>query len=161
TLDVPPLVERLTEVRFAFVGGDPGLGTPTVTLEREGSDGAFVAVSTNGWLPVDSRHGAELVPFYEATPTSRAAPNAPARQHRYEGPYETPRDLAEGRYRFHVEGTARSESGDEAFTLTSSAFTIAPSSALMVDAAARMEGARALVAVTLRYPARAPAYDAS
>lgn len=161
TLDVPPLVERLTEVRFAFVGGDPGLGTPTVTLEREGSDGAFVAVSTNGWLPVDSRHGAELVTFYEATPTSREAPNAPAREHRYEVLYETPRDLAEGRYRFHVEGTARSESGDEAFTLTSSAFMIAPSSALMVDAAARMEGARALVAVTLRYPAHAPAYDAS
>lgn len=154
-LDVPEVVERLETLRFAFSGGDPGLGTPVVTLQREGADGAFAPVTTNGWLPVDNRRAGALVTFYSASPTSRAAPDASEREHRFEVLYEPPRDLPEGRYRFHVEGVARGESGDEPFRFASRVFTLVPSRALLVEAAASEEGGSTKVAATLRYPAKA------
>lgn len=153
--DVPAEVRRVSEVRIAFWGGDPGLPPPEVSLERRGEDGTFTPVRERGWIPISSLHGAEMATFYSAVPTHRTAPEATAREHRYEVVYEPPRDLPEGTYRLVARGEAMQGGQRTPFELPSSGFVV-KGAALVAQAAGRVDGDALVVDATLLYPAEKP-----
>jgi hypothetical protein len=153
--DAPSEVRRVSELRIAFWGGDPGLSPPEVTLEKRGEDGNFAPVTLKGWIPVSSLHGAEMATFYSAVPTHKSDPGATAREHRYEVVYEPPRDLPDGTYRLVARGEAMQAGARTSFELPSAQFTLAPA-ALSSQQAARLEGGSLVVDLTLLYPTQKP-----
>jgi hypothetical protein len=149
--EVPERVERLSTVRWTFTGGDPGLGTPQVRLEREEA-GTFTEVLRNGWIPVSNRRGGELPTFYRASPSHAEAPTAAARRHEWEIVFEPDRELALGTYRLVAELAWREGGEVRKARLDSQRMVLGPATSLRVEAAVAREGGRATVALTLLYP---------
>ena len=119
---------RLETATLAFTGGDPGLGTPTVRLEREEA-GAFVSVKASSSRELVN--GPEIIRRYEATPTVAAEPLATTRRHLWTASWETLPDTPLGRYRFVVTGRAKQGGTIEAYRLESAPFEVTASSAIV------------------------------
>ena len=152
-------VERLATVRWAWFGGDPGLGTPDVRLQKKGADGAFADVLVNGWIPISNLRGPELPLTLTQTPTFNHARTATAREHRYELQYEPPIDLPAGTYRFHVAGTAKQSGAIAAYAVDSTPFSVVPTTHLTLDGALTVAGGKLVFDATPLYPAQTPVYS--
>lgn len=150
--DLPGEVTRLKSVRLTFYGGDPALGSPVVTLERAGEDGAFSPYLRSGWIPVTNTRGGDLPLFYEGTPTWREAPEVRVRQHRWQAVFEARHDQPLGTYRLAVRGRARRGGEDVAYELFSSPVELRPAP-MRVQAAHRVSDGRLSVHAVLLYPA--------
>lgn len=156
--DAPDEVERLQAVKVGFTGGDPVMGTPEVTLQRQGADGQFAAVTKHGWLPVTNLRGYELPLIYRATPTIREKPGAATRSHRYDVRYEVPRDLPAASYRLHVTGSAVVGGATQTYALDSKAFSVVASTALTLEGTLTKAGEQVVLEATVRYPSVKPIY---
>lgn len=97
-------LERGALVCFAFTGGEPGLGTPTVSIEREVA-GAFVAVMASPSRALVN--GPEVIRRYGAMPTVADQPTASKRRHEWTALWETLPDTAGGTYRLVATGRAQ------------------------------------------------------
>lgn len=136
----PGDVERLGRAVFDFTGGDPSLGTPTLTLERE-EHGAFAAVH-------------ELVVLRaQSTPSFAEAPLAAARSHAWAAEWETIQTTALGRYRLVATGITQVAGAKSTYRLESAPFEVKPSLAAGAKASAVM-AADGTLAVQLRFPAQ-------
>lgn len=147
-------LERARLVRFLFTGGEPGLGTPTVAVEREVS-GAFVAVMASPTRALVN--GPEVLRRYEATPTVAAEPMATKRRHEWTALWETLPNTAAGRYRLVATGRAQLDGVVQSYRLESRAFTLGPSSAIVSLSARALVDGRVLV--TARYEANPMRFD--
>jgi hypothetical protein len=156
-VDVPAEVPRLSEVVFAFFGGDPAFGNPEVVLERRTGAGDFEPVLASGWRPVSSRVAHGLPLRYEPSPTYKEEPEAEDRVHRYEVVWEPLHDFPEGIYRLAAHGRWRDGGTDRDYVVHSAEMTVTPATNLAVTAAAIEGGAR--LALVMTYPARGPQWS--
>jgi neutral ceramidase len=139
-LGSPSDLERLSTAVFRFSGGDPGLGTPRVALERADDGGAFT--------PADE----PLVLRGESTPSFVEDPSATTRAHAWSVEWETVPATPAGRYRFVADGVAQLGGQAMTYHLISDAFALSPSSAAGALANGVVAGSGAL-GVQLRFPA--------
>ncbi|MDF1562201.1 MAG: hypothetical protein P1V51_04110 [Deltaproteobacteria bacterium] len=151
-VDVPATLGRMTEVRFAFHGGDPALGHPEVLLERQ-AGGGFEPVLTGGWRKVSSLTAGSIPLIYTPTPTPKEAPDAASREHLWEAVWASGPALPAGDYRLRVLGRHQLGGGAEPYELISQTMTVEPSRTLEVDLEVR---AGSTLWATLRYPSNAP-----
>jgi len=143
----PENVERLETVRFSFLGGDPGLGAPRVSLEVE-RNGAFVPAMAAPGRPLEG--GPEIILRYEAHPSHREEPDATRRVHRWTAEWETLADTPAERYRFVARGKALTDGGTIGYGLTGAAFEVRPGGA--AGAGAQAWEADGKVLLRLRFP---------
>lgn len=157
-VEPPAEVERLSSIDFSFVAGDPGLGQPAVSLQRQNGD-AWEPVLKNGWIPVASHHGYEIPLTFQPTPTYREAPDATEREHLWGAHYEPPHDLPAGAYRFHIK--ARIKRGGEVrdAEVTTRAFELVPSRSLQLDGQLTTRGDKLVFDGTLLYPQKRASYS--
>lgn len=153
--DVQGVVPRLTEIRFAFFGGDPAVDHPEVRVERE-EGGVFEPLRDGAWQLVSSHGGPHLPLVYESSPTYRAEPDALTRAHRWEVVWQAPVAAPPGSYRFVVDGAHFVDGAAVRYRLESATFAVVPSAALTVEAAVVTANGAPRLAVTLLYPALAP-----
>jgi hypothetical protein len=146
-------LERLDTVTLAFLGGDPGLGSPTVALEQEVS-GAFVPAQASPTRAVVN--GPEVIRRHQASPTFAAEPMATRRRHQWTASWETLPDTPLGRYRVVVTGRAQVGGQVQPFRLESTPFQLTASSAI-TSLRARLVDARAVL--ELRYEPNAIRFD--
>jgi neutral ceramidase len=139
-------LERARLVRFVFTGGEPGLGTPTVAVEREVA-GAFVPVMASPTRALVD--GPEVIRRYQATPTVAAEPMVSKRRHEWTALWETLPDTSPGTYRLVATGRAQLNGVVQPYRLQSRAFTLGPSTAIASIAARSLMDGRVLV--TARY----------
>jgi hypothetical protein len=139
-------IERARLVRFVFTGGEPGLGTPSVAVEREeaGVFGPVMASPTRALV-----NGPEVLRRYEATPTIAAAPMVSKRRHEWTALWESLPNTSPGRYRLVATGRAQVGGIVQSYRLESRAFTLRPSTAITSLAARSLADRRVLV--TARY----------
>ncbi len=139
---------RLTTHVFEFEGGDPGLGTPQVSLELE-TAGAFapVAASTTRFII----NGPELLLRYAATPTFRAEPMATTRRHVWTIQFETIPGTPLGSYRLVARGRTKVGGAEADYALASRAFSVSASAAASSRASARFTSDGRL-ALDVRFP---------
>lgn len=152
-------VERLETVSLTFLGGDPALGTPVVTLERRGDDGAFAPARERGWIPVSSVTGGDFPIRYEGTPSFFEDRDATVRTHRWFVVYEPPLELPVGTYRLHVAGQARLAGATTPMVLDSQPFELTASTALRFESRLAVEAGRLVADLVPVYPARRPTND--
>lgn len=135
-LGIPSEVERVGGlVQFAWIGGDPGVDFPLVTLERQGDDGSWASVSTQSGRPVTAGYDIIVTTTpdplspddVQSTWTWYAAWQAVG----HSGEDRT--GLAEGNYRFSIEGNSFVDDGattwpwaSESYSLTSPEFRLVP-----------------------------------
>jgi hypothetical protein len=107
TVQPPAEVERLGFVRVTFLGGDPTIDTPRVSLERR-DGGRWVQVMRSDGRPLDDA-GYEIVVTYQPDPLQ-----GEQREHRYTAHFEVVSDEPDiasfasfrlGVYRLRIEGT--------------------------------------------------------
>lgn len=147
-------LERARLVRFVFTGGEPGLGTPSVAVERE-VNGAFVPVMASPTRALVN--GPEVLRRYEATPTVAAEPMVTKRRHAWTALWETLPDTPTGRYRLVATGRAQLNGVVQPYRFESRAFTVSASTAISsLSARARMDGR---VLVTARYEPNPMRFD--
>lgn len=139
-------LERGALVRFVFTGGEPGLGTPTVAVEREVA-GAFVAVMASPTRALVN--GPEVIRRYEATPTVANEPAATKRRHEWTALWESLPDTPEGKYRLVATGRAQVNGTVQPFRFESHAFTLRASTGITQLSARALTDGRVLV--TARY----------
>ncbi|MBL8951934.1 MAG: hypothetical protein JNK82_14220 [Myxococcaceae bacterium] len=145
-LESPPAsLERLSTAVFRFSGGDPTLGTPRVTLERE-ENGVFAPPPTE-----------PLVLRVRQTPSVAEEPGATTRAHEYTVQWETLPTTPPGRYRLTAAGTARRAGETTTYRLESAPFEVTASSQAGVLASAGVTAAGQL-AVKLRFAANPVRY---
>jgi hypothetical protein len=108
TMQPPAQVERLGFVRATFLGGDPAIDAPRVSLERR-DGGRWLPVMRSDGRPLDDA-GYEIVLTYLPDPLQ-----GEQRQHRYTAHFEVVTDEPDiasfpgfrlGVYRLRIEGTA-------------------------------------------------------
>ncbi len=150
--DAPATLGRMDEVRLAFFGGDPALGHPEVTLEKQGATG-FEPVLEGGWRVVSSLRGGKIPLLYTPTPTPKAAPDARGREHYWEAVWASGPALAEGAYRLRVRGRVQVGSEPTPYELFSTTMQISAARNLEVDVAVV---AGPGLEIVLRYPSNAP-----
>jgi neutral ceramidase len=144
---------RLETATLVFTGGDPGLGTPTVAVERE-EGGAFVAAKASPTRALVN--GPEVIRRYEATPTVALEPMATRRRHQWTASWETLPDTPTGRYRFVVTGRAKRGASIDAYRLESAPFELTTSKAISVLRPRLAEGK---VLLELRYEPNPMRFD--
>jgi hypothetical protein len=149
----PRAMERLETATLVFTGGDPGLGTPTVAVEKE-EGGAFVAARASPTRPLVN--GPEVIRRYEATPTVASEPMATRRRHQWTASWETLPDTPTGRYRFVVTGRAKRAGAVESYRLESTPFEVTTSKAIT---ALRPRVADGRVVLELRYEPNPMRFD--
>lgn len=149
-------VRRLEAAALVFEGGDPALGTPRVSLEREGPFG-FAPVRASAVRAVEG--GPDIVLFYEAEPSAASAPDAAARSHRWRAVWETLPDTPAGRYRLVARGRTLLAGVESDYVLEGGAFAVVPTDAFGAAAAARV-GSDGEVGLTVRLPPNPPVHDA-
>ncbi|MEW6430788.1 MAG: neutral/alkaline non-lysosomal ceramidase N-terminal domain-containing protein [Myxococcota bacterium] len=151
----PVDVARLDTARFEFEGGDPALGTPSVSLEVETPSG-FVPVMASPTRPVVN--GPEVVLRYRATPSFTTSAIATTRWHTWTAEWETLPSTPLGRYRFVARGRAQRSGEVRPYEVPSTPFSVAPSDALGAAAEARWSGDA--LSLVLRFPPNPPVVDA-
>jgi neutral ceramidase len=126
-----PEVERLHSASFEWVGGDPAVDQPRVTLQRK-SGGSYRNVQLPSGRPLDDRTH-RIVLAYRPDPID-AAPDAIER-HRYRAWFQVVEDLPSvshaagfrtGTYRFRVKGRARKGNRDTSYEVVSKPFRVLP-----------------------------------
>ncbi|MDX2013393.1 MAG: neutral/alkaline non-lysosomal ceramidase N-terminal domain-containing protein [Myxococcaceae bacterium] len=152
TMDTGALA-RLEAATLAFTGGDPGLGTPSVKLERE-EGGAFTAAKASPTREIVN--GPEIIRRYEATPTVASEPTATTRRHQWTASWETLPDTPIGRYRFVVTGRAKRGGAIETYRLESTPFEVTASKAISALRPRLVEGQ---VVLELRYEPNPMRFD--
>ncbi len=135
-------VERLATVRLVFTGGDPTLGTPTVSVERE-VDGRFVPAQASATRAIVN--GPEVIRRYVATPTFRSAPMASSRRHEWTALWETLTDTPLGRYRLVATGRAQVAGVISPYRLESAPFQLRPARSIGSVSTEAVSGALFLV----------------
>lgn len=140
----PMDLERNGLARFVFTGGEPGLGTPAVAVERE-QNGAFVPLLASPTRAVVN--GPEVIRRYEASPTVAADPMATRRRHTWTASWETLPDTPLARFRLVATGRAKVAGVVQSFRLESRAFTVSASTGLTVLAARPLPDGRVLMSV--------------
>ncbi len=151
--------------RFVWLGGDPAVDFPKVTVERETFPDLYEPLTgTNS--PVASSHDGAVVLTYTPDPVDASAPS----QHFYTATWQPvpvepfsvdaktqPLALPVGRYRLSVAGRAQSASGVVSYQVSSSVFEVlaatpdvatATRSASTIDVVARFSRAPGLRALT-------------
>lgn len=142
----PPDQPRAGLVRFSFTGGDPGLGTPRVAVERE-EGGRFVPV-----MAAPNRamvNGPEVIRRHAATPSVAAMPTAVVRRHEWTALWETLPATPLGRYRLVATGRAKVQGTVQTYRLESVPFSLTPATSV-TQLFVRPLGARR-VSLSFRY----------
>ena len=126
-VDLPAAATRGQALDFAFGGGDPNLGPPTVTLQRQ---------VAGAWTDVPARSGHKGAHYdnsrYEMITLYRPIPEVqpkilPSRKHDWRVRWQVPADLPLGTYRFFAQQAALTADGKTAaLAVTSHAVQIAP-----------------------------------
>lgn len=114
-------VERTQTAVFVFNGGDPGLGSPSVSLERE-VDGTFEPAMASAFRPLVN--GPEIVRRYLPIPLIVQLPVAPKRTHQWTARWELVPTQALGRYRFVATGRAKVDGVVQRYQLVSKPFEV-------------------------------------
>ncbi|MGV3624525.1 MAG: neutral/alkaline non-lysosomal ceramidase N-terminal domain-containing protein [Archangium sp.] len=138
--------QRLTTHLFEFEGGDPGLGTPQVSLEVE-EGGSFVPVQASATRVVVN--GPELILRYSATPTFRSQPMATARTYVWSVQFETLPTTPLATYRLVAKGRIKNGSESD-YSLISRGFVVSASDAASTATARFTTDAR--LALDVRFP---------
>lgn len=140
--------ERLDTHVFELEGGDPALGTPRVSLERDEGAG-FVPVHASATRLVIN--GPELMLRYASTPTYKAEPDATTRRHLWTAKFETIPSTALGRYRLVARGATKVAGAQSTYELISRTFTVRKNTSVGARVTARitMDGR---YAVEARFP---------
>lgn len=133
----PQSLTRFDSHTFRFIGGDPVIDLPTVTLEEE---------VEGQWVPMRRREGRVLDQFYEYWIEYRLT----NLDHAWTVRFEPPKDWPAGHYRYHVRGVAQSAPGSSAYDIVSDAFEVNDASTLMLENLARDGDS---VSATLSYTA--------
>ncbi len=147
---------RLTTATFRFEGGDPGLGTPDVFLERE-EGGGFVPVMASPLRKLSG--GPDLVLRYDASPTFLEDATATHRTHRWTAEWETLPDTPAGRYRLVAKGRAKLSGAEQPYEVASNAFTLAVAGSAGAAMTATL-GDDGLLSFRARFPPNPTVYDA-
>lgn len=164
-LDLPATSQRIDSLDVKFHGGDPGLGTPLITLQMQ-VNGSFVDVTkptpgcgdltvscwTSGWIPVSNLSENDITVWYTATPTFLANPTATMRAHAWEFRYEPPIDLPVGTYRFHIVGQAKQSDQQAQYELDTQPVQISPNTNLTMDMLLQPSSGQLVFDGTLLYP---------
>lgn len=147
TIVTEPLdLSRGLAATMVFTAGEPGLGTPSVAVERD-VDGAFVQLMAAPSRPMVN--GPEVIRRYRATPTVALEPTARVRRHEWTARWESLPDLPLGRYRLVATGRASVGGVVSTYRLASRAFLVTRSTAIAgMTARALPDGT---IAVTVRY----------
>lgn len=140
--------ERLTTHVFEFEGGDPSLGTPRVSLERQEGAG-FVPVQASSTRLVIN--GPELLLRYSATPTYRAEPEATTRRHLWRVQFETIPSTELGSYRLVARGRSKVAGAESTYELPSASFAVTKSTSVGARVTARFTS-EGRYAVEARFP---------
>lgn len=144
TTEPPAQVERLTQIEYAWIGGDPGAEmpqAPRVVLEQDNGDGTFAPVLHVNRRPYDNREPLMLTRVRQLPDTE---------QWEWVVYWEELKDFAAGTYRFKVEGHyLDEEQGRMSYEATSRTFEVVPSTAVAVEATPMGSTLRG----SLRYPA--------
>ncbi|MDP2269876.1 MAG: neutral/alkaline non-lysosomal ceramidase N-terminal domain-containing protein [Archangium sp.] len=140
--------ERLATHVFEFEGGDPALGTPRVSLEKQ-EGAAFVPVQASSTRLVIN--GPELMLRYRSTPTFRAEPEASVRVHTWRISFETIPSTALGTYRLVARGAIKRAGAESNYELVSRAFEVTRSTSVGARVSGRIT-ADGRYAVEARFP---------
>jgi len=127
--------------RFAFLGNDPAMGNPRVTVERETSPGTWEELMTPAGNPIDDRLPDIIVTYTPLPLTGTSDEPDPIRDHAYLAEWQavtTYADLADapalplGNYRIAVSGLSRDPADSDypfdglAWSATSEPFEVLP-----------------------------------
>lgn len=151
-MDVP----RLETARFELEGGDPALGTPSVSLEVETPTG-FMPVMASATRPVVN--GPDLVLRYRATPDFLTSATATTRTHTWSAEWETRASTPLGRYRFVARGRAQRSGSVTPYEVVGTPFSVSASDALGTASSATLS-ADGTLSLVLRFPPNPPVVDA-
>lgn len=147
-------LERGGLARLVFTGGEPGLGTPSVAVERE-TAGQFAPVMASPTRAVVN--GPEVIRRLEQTPTVDAEPAAVRRRHEWTALWETLPGAPLGRYRLVATGRAQVAGALQPYRLESRPFSLTASTDITALAARALPDGRALV--TARYTPNPMRFD--
>jgi hypothetical protein len=135
---------RLATVTFRFHGGDPALGTPIVSLEREEGSG-FVAGMASATRPLSM--GPDIVVRWASSPSFVDDPTATSRDHLWTAEWETLPDTALGTWRFVARGQAKTASGTAPYEVRSNSFTLSKAQSAGAKAQAAVDASGKLTLV--------------
>lgn len=121
--EVPERLQRLETLTFGWVGGDHGAEapqSPLVTLEVEDDDGDWAPAIGGDGLPITNR-GLDMATRLKIVDEDSSQPT-----YEWSVYWQPLRNLPEGTYRLHVEGTYLSASSDahESYEVLSDAFVV-------------------------------------
>ncbi len=139
---------RLATAVFAFHGGDPALGTPIVSLEREEGSG-FVTAMASATRPLSM--GPDIVVRWASSPSFAADASATSRDHLWTAEWETLPDTVTGTWRFVARGQAKTASGTAPYELFSNPFTVSKAQSAGAKASATVDAGGKLTLV-LQWP---------
>ena len=126
-------IERAVGIaRFVWMGGDPAVDSPVVSIERDIGGGQYELLADEKGSEATSAYGA-VVLTYTPDPVESRDPTdhyfvaswqpVPATLFSFEEP-AAPFSLPQGRYRFSVSGFAKTSNGTKPYQLNSQAFTV-------------------------------------
>lgn len=144
----PVDAERLATHLFEFEGGDPALGTPRVSLEKQ-EGAAFVPVQASSTRLVIN--GPELLVRYRSSPTFKADPEASVRVHTWSIQFETIPSTAQGTYRLVARGAIKRAGEASNYELISRAFVVSKCTSVGARVSGRIT-ADSRYAVEARFP---------
>lgn len=140
--------ERLATHVLEFEGGDPALGTPRVSLEKQ-EGASFVPVQASSTRLVIN--GPELLVRYRSMPTFKAEPEASARVHTWRIQFETIPSTALGTYRLVARGAVKRAGVESTYELISRAFVVSKSTSVGARVSGRIT-ADGRYALEARFP---------
>ncbi|HCS28891.1 MAG TPA: hypothetical protein DIW43_15640, partial [Spongiibacteraceae bacterium] len=141
----PGSIERFGTTYFTWEGNDPLVELPEVRIEVE--------TSPDNWELVRRTNGEIINTQYETHLDYRLSLGT----HLWTTTFEAPFNWPAGNYRFAVTGKDI-DSGNSNFDLTSAAFTVSPSDALLISEPEASDTAPDTFSVTLAYQARPDNY---
>jgi neutral ceramidase len=145
---------RLSTHLFQFEGGDPSLGTPQVSLEKQ-EGAAFLPVHASPTRVVIN--GPELMLRYAATPTFKAEPDATSRRHLWSLKFETVPSTELGTYRLVARGSTKVAGAVSTYELISGSFVVSKSREVGGVVAGRITADQRF-AVEVRFPPNPTTY---
>lgn len=123
TIDEAPQAayERTQSVVWAFVGGDPSVGSPRVVVQRQ-DGGAFVDVAGPAGGSLDNSRYHMITRHTPEPPMGRQV--LPERRHQWRVQWEIPHDFPAGVYRLLATGERWDGQARQAYEIVTEAFTI-------------------------------------
>lgn len=146
-LDVPEEVPRITGmIQVGWIGGDPGVDDPRVTLQREVAEGVWEAVTSHTGRPIND----DMQDFAIGYTPDPLFPSSVQQTHYWwtvwqaVGHIRDRAGLPEGTYRLHIQGHKYTGGNttypwnSEAYEVVGDAFTIVPAQVTLSNDVARM-----------------------